>query len=331
MSVEQFVGERRGTWAELEGLVRDAGRKPERLGATRVLRLGALYRQSAADLAAARRRYPGEPFVGRLEELVASARHLVYASERRRGSLWHFATTGYWRRVRERPGLLVAGWLLLLGPMLLSGWWAVRDPIAASGLVPAEYRAVTEQRAEPGEPLGLSADEQAQFSSEIFTNNIRVAVLAFAGGVAFGLPTTLVLVQNAVLVGTIAGMAIWAGNGTVFFELVTAHGVLELSLIVVAAVAGFRLGWALVDPGHRSRLDALVAEARPAAELVLGTAVWLVVAGLVEGFVTPAGYGLGPVLVVGIGLGVVYWGLVLWRGRSGLTEPQSRARALARR
>ena len=78
-------------------------------------------------------------------------------------------------------------------------------------------------------------------------------------------------------------------------------------------------------------MDALRAEARAAVEIVLGTAVWLVVAGLVEGFLTPAGKGLTVVLIVGFGLGALYWGLVLWRGAPEPVARHSRARALSRR
>ena len=70
-----------------------------------------------------------------------------------------------------------------------------------------------------------------------------------------------------------------------------------------------------MSPGHRRRGAALAAEARVAVEIVLGTAPWLVLAGLVEGFITPRGLGLGPVIVIGATLGAVYWALVLWRGR----------------
>jgi uncharacterized membrane protein SpoIIM required for sporulation len=162
----------------------------------------------------------------------------------------------------------------------------------------------------------VPVDDQAQLASEIFTNNITVTMLAFAGGIAFGLGTAYVLLTNGVLLGAVAGLAVGAGNGRPFFELVTAHGVLELSCIAVAGAAGLRMGWALVHPGYRRRGTALREEARAAVEIVLGTAAWLVVAGLVEGFLTPAGLGLVPVLVVGFGLGALYWGLVLWRGRA---------------
>jgi uncharacterized membrane protein SpoIIM required for sporulation len=136
---------------------------------------------------------------------------------------------------------------------------------------------------------------------------------------------------NGMLLGAVAGLAVGAGNGRPFFELVTAHGVLELSCIVVAGAAGLRVGWALVHPGYRRRGAALREEARAAIEIILGTAAWLVVAGLVEGFVTPAGLGLGPVLVIGLGLGALFWGLVAWRGReleaSAVLEPEVRADA----
>jgi uncharacterized membrane protein SpoIIM required for sporulation len=265
------VETRRDRWRELDALVSRAGRRAESLGPDGVRRLAALYRAVAADLALARRRFVGDPTVARLEALVARARPLVYDRARRGGSVAEFATTGYWRRVRERPALLLISALLLFGPWVLAAVWAVRDPGAASGVVPSEYRSVTEPR-EHRTDLGLTTDRQAAFSSEIFTNNIRVTIIAFAGGIAAGIGTAALLVYQGVLFGAITGLAIWAGNGASFFELVTAHGVLELSCIVVASAAGLRMGWALVSPGHRRRGVALAAEARVAVEIVLGTA-----------------------------------------------------------
>jgi uncharacterized membrane protein SpoIIM required for sporulation len=314
VNLDVFVDERRARWRELEALLVRAGRRAESLGPEGVRRLGALYRASTADLALARRRFAGDPVVARLESLVTRARPLVYDRARAAGSLAEFARTGYWRRVRERPGLLLVAALLLFGPWVLSAVWAVRDPGAASGVVPSQYRSVTEPR-DRDTDLGLTTDEQAAFSSEVFTNNIRVTLVAFAGGIAAGLGTAALLVYQGVLFGAITGLSIWAGNGEPFFELVSAHGVLELSCVVVASAAGLRMGWALISPGHRRRGVALAAEARVAVEIVLGTAPWLVLAGLVEGFLTPRGLGLTTAVVLGFALATVYWALVVWRGR----------------
>ncbi len=214
----------------------------------------------------------------------------MYHTAAARGSLLHFITTGYWRRVRERPALLLVAAALLLMPAFLAGYWAWRDPGPASGLVPASYQSVTEPRT-PGQDLGVSVDEQAALATKIFTNNIQVTFLAFGGGLLLGIGTVYLLLSNGIQLGAVAGLAIGAGNGRPFFELVTAHGVLELSCIIVSAAAGLRMAMAIIDPGHRPRGMALREEARAAVEIVLGTACWLVVAGLFEGFFTPAGTG----------------------------------------
>jgi len=321
-NLDQFVSERAPSWIELERLVHDSGGRPDRLGADGVRRFGECYRATAADLAIARRRFPGDPVVARLERLVHRGRQGVYNSPSSRTSVLAFFSNGYWRRVRERKAILAISFLCLAVPTLLGGYWAWRDPGPASGLVPSQYQSVTQPRT-PGRSLGLSVDQETAMASQIFTNNIGVTFYAFAGGLALGLGTLFVLLQNGLLLGVVAGMAVGSGNGRAFFELVTAHGVLELSCIIVSGAAGLRLGWAIIDPGNRTRGDALRQEARAAIEIVLGTAPWLVVAGLVEGFLTPAGTGLPTVLAVGLSLGAIYWGLVLWRGAP--EEPEAEA------
>ncbi len=312
VNLERFVDERRARWDELDSLVRRAGRRASSLAPHDVRRLGTLYRATSADLAFARRAFPGEAVVSRLEDLVVRSRALVYESSRRSSTLRHFVTTGYWRRVRERPWLLLASFVLLMGPWLLSSVWAVRDPGAAQGLVPSEFRTVVD-RAKAN--FGLTADEKAAASSAIFTNNIRVAFLAFAAGIAAAIGSAVVLVYQGVTLGTVFGLTIDAGNGRALFEFAFPHGVLELSCIIVAGAAGMRMGWALVAPGLRRRRAALVAEARPAAEMALGTALCLVVAGIVEGSLSTSGIGLVPAIVFGVVLGGTFWTMVWWRGR----------------
>ena len=312
MTVSRFVEERKSTWDELDSLVSDAGRSVTRLSPDRIRQLGDLYRAAVADLALARRRSPHDPVRDRLEGLVVRSRSLVYEAEPRRRTIWGFLATDYWRAVRERPVPLGVSAALLLGTFVLAAVWAANDPAAASGFVPEAYLAVTEPR--DSTDLGLPRDVQAALSSGIAVNNIGVTFLAFAAGVVLGVGTAGVLVFNGALLGAVAGLAIASGNGRPLFELVVAHGVLELSCIIVGAAAGIRLGWALVEPGDRARGEALVAEGRRAVEILLGTAPWLLVAALVEGFITPEGLGLATVTVVGLALGTLYWWLVWWRG-----------------
>ncbi len=314
MNLDRFLSDRAPSWRELRGLVAAARGRPERLGPVGVRRLGELYRSAAADLALARRRFPLDPSVAELADLVGRARHLVYAAPSRRDSVLAFLGRGYWQRVRERPRLLLVSAALLLAPMALAAAWALDDPAAAGRLAPGAF----EGTAEPppaGADLGLSVSERAALSSYIFTHNIKVAAAAFAGGITGGVLTAAALVFNGALVGVVTGLSAGAGTTGILVELVVPHGVLELSCIVVVGAAGLRVGWSLVAPGYRPRAEALVSEARAAVELVIGTALWLVVAGVVEGFVTPAGIGVAGAVATGVGLAALYWALVWRRGR----------------
>ena len=324
VNVDRFISRREGDWRELDELLRARperrrGRRARR-DAAGVLRLAALYRGAAADLALARRGHPGDPLVARLESLVARARQAVYAEEPRRGSVRTFFGRTYWVRVRERPGPLLLATALLLGPALLAGAWALNDIGAAIGLVPGQFRGAVE----PVGDTGMTAAQTAGFSSAVMTNNIQVTFLAFAAGILGGLGTAVVVAYNGATLGAVAGGAIANGNGAEFAEFVTAHGVIELSCVVVAAAAGMRMGYALVAPGPRTRMLALAEEARASIAIVLGTIPWVILAGIIEGFVTRAGFGLVPGIVLGFGVGALYWGLVLVRGRPPAQRSQTK-------
>src|SRR5207248_22760 len=158
-----FLTDRKPGWDELERLVRDARRKPERLGPDGLFRLGSLYRSAAADLAYVRRKWPQDPSHRRLEGLVGQARALVYESESRRRSLKDFFAHEYWRHIRERPLPLVAAALLLFGSGVAAGVWAHADPVAAQSLAPGQFRGALRHRSSTS--LGLTPADSAALSS----------------------------------------------------------------------------------------------------------------------------------------------------------------------
>jgi uncharacterized membrane protein SpoIIM required for sporulation len=322
MNLKAFITEGTPVWTELDDLLDRAGRRPERLGVEGVLELGRLYRAVVADLALARRSFPGDPVLDRLEPLVLQARHAVYGERTRRGSLREYLTRGYWREIRTHRALLAVSLTATFAPTLLAAVWAIHDPGAAIGLVPRAYRAAADPHVRH---LSVGLSTQAALASSIYTHNIAVTFATFAGGLAFGLGTLLMLAYNGLLLGTLAGLTIQAGTFSVFVRYIVPHGLLELSCISIAGVAGLRLARSLIDPGVRPRGEALGAEARGAVLMVFATAPWLVLAGLTEGFLTPREMPLPVALAVGGLLAALYWGLVLSAGR------HSRARAFARK
>lgn len=314
MTLDRFEAERRADWERLAALLQRARSRRGRraLGADGLLELGTLYRAGAADLAYARRRYPGDPVVARLEGLVARGRGVVYGAVRPRGSIRDFLLRGYWRRLAERPGMVALAWALLLGPAAAGAAWGLTDPGAAAGLIPAEFASAADP---PAEGRDFSAAEGSVFATQVLVNNIQVTLIAFVGGLLFGAATVAALVFNGLLLGVIGGLAFGAGNGEAFVRLVSSHGPLELSCIVVGGVAGLRLGQALIAPGPRTRLRSLQLEARRSVELAVGTAPWLVLCGFLEGLATGPEIPVAAQAALGLGLAALFWTLVFTAGR----------------
>jgi uncharacterized membrane protein SpoIIM required for sporulation len=316
VKVDRFIAERQQAWVELQDLIDRAGSRPSRLGAEGLRRLAALYRAAAADLAAARLRFPRQSVVDLLERLVHQGRRLVYAGAPRRffGPAWRYLSTGYFQEIAARPAPLALAAALLFGSAGLAWVWATLDPVAASGIVPEGFQDVLVPGIS-GTDLGMSGIEQAAFSWYVFTNNVLVTFGAFGFGIAFGLGTALALVYNGGILGVVGGVLVGSGNGGFFVELVAAHGAIELSCVVIAGAAGLRLGWSILAPGLLTRRASLAAEGRRAAGLLAGTMVWLGVAGLIEGVISRRGLDALSCAAIGLASGAVFWGLVVWRGR----------------
>lgn len=293
--------------------------------ADHIERLGRGYRQVMSDLAIAQRDFPDDQLTVWLNGLASRAHLRLYRAP---APSWRnvgkFFTTDFARRFRAARGYLLMSALLLLGPALLAYVAALVDPTLRGALVPEELRRIMESGRtwtdiEPALRPGMA--------SIIFTNNIQVAFLAFAGGVLFGLGTVYVLVSNGLMLGSVLGAAQFYGVGPLLWSFISPHGFLELTCIVIAGAAGLMLGDSLLRPGLLLRREALARAARRAVELVVGAAPILVIAGLVEGFVSPSDLPFAAKLAIGLGAACVLYALFLTVGR----EPQTRPRALSSR
>ena len=172
---------------------------------------------------------------------------------------------------------------MLFGPMALAAVWAIDDPAAAIGVVPVEFQGA----ADPGGgSRSLSGGEQAALSSEIFTNNIRVTFLAIAGGILAGLGTAAVTIFNGGFIGAIIGLTIENGSSSELLRSSCRTACSSSPASRSPRAPGCASAGRSSTPARSRAGESLRREARPAMELVLGTMPWLVLAGLVEGFVT---------------------------------------------
>lgn len=312
MDIDRFVARHQSAWLRLGELCAPR-RRTARLTPVELDELVGLYQRVSGHLSYARTELGDPTLVTRLTNLVATANGVVYGSRtRRRGAFTRFFTATFPSAVWRNRWFVLWSGLLTLVPAFVIGVWIAHSNAALEATAPA---AVREAYVNNDFASYYSSDSAASFATQVFTNNVRVAMLAFAAGILFCAFTAWILVQNGANVGLAGGMFAAAGQQTKFWGLILPHGLLEISAVIIAGGAGLRLGWTLIDPSDRTRGAALAEEGRRAAMVVLGLVPVFGIAGAIEGFIT--GRGLPTVLRVGVGVAVcsAFWAYVVVLGR----------------
>jgi uncharacterized membrane protein SpoIIM required for sporulation len=284
-----FVSRRRAAWERLDALVTQASATGLReLAADDLRELALLYRAATTDLASAQSRAYSAELRAYLNRLVARAYSIVHAADASAGwaPIARFFTHTFPREVRASWRVLAATTTLFVLAWIVSYWLVAQHPLNAYALLPeAEIPTITKSLHDSN--FGFDRAYAPAMSSFIITNNIRVTMMAFAGGMTLGIVTLWVVLNNGLMVGGTGALFASRGFGTDFWATIAPHGVIELTAIQIAASAGLLLTQAILMPGRLRRSDALRENARRAGVLMIGVAALLVVAGTIEGFVTP--------------------------------------------
>jgi uncharacterized membrane protein SpoIIM required for sporulation len=318
VDVDRFITTNQQSWSRLEQLTAAASATGARLRPQDVDELVQLYQRASTHLSHARTQRADPVLVARLTRLVANARGALYGTRSRSlAGFTRFFTTSFPAAVWHARRFVAASALLMLLPAVLVGGWLARSDAALEASAPD---AVREAYVEDDFEAYYSSAPASEFATAVTVNNIQVGFLAFASGILLCVVTAFILVNNGANVGQAAGLFAAAGEQAKFYGLILPHGLLELSAIIVAGGAGLAVGWAIIDPGDRTRGEALAEQGRRSAVIALGLALVFVVAGTIEGFVTPSGLPTAMRVAIGAVVCVAFWTYVVLLGRRASSE-----------
>jgi uncharacterized membrane protein SpoIIM required for sporulation len=325
-----WLEKRQSHWRRLEHLLDQVkGSGLRSLTRLELQELGLLYRQAAADLSALREDPTGKSYARSLNLLLSRAHNTIYAGEKSsaRGIVDYYRYT-YPKIFRNNLRLINAAFLLFvlgaLAGMLLA---MTRPDFLRAFLGPGMMETIDRHKMWTDSVVSVAPAA----SSGIMTNNISVCFITFAGGITGGFFTVYSLVLNGVLLGAI-GTACWLNDMSLpLWSFVAPHGVLELPAIFIAGGAGLRLAQGLLFPGLLSRSDSLAKAGAEAVRLLMGVVPVLIVAGLIEGFISPSALGWQWKFALAGSLAVIFYSYLFFCARGGDDRPDVAAQPQLRR
>ncbi|MEV0591247.1 stage II sporulation protein M [Nonomuraea cavernae] len=317
MDIDAFVAAHRPVWDRLDHLVK---RRSSLTGAE-VDELVDLYQRVSTHLSIVRSGSTDAMLVGRLSALVARARSAVTGA---RTPAWRelvrfftvsFPVVAYrarWWWLATGAAFVAVGWVM--------GAWVAGDPAVQAAIASPEE--IT-QLVEHDFADYYSEHPAASFASQVWVNNAWISAQVIVYAIFMGLPIPYVLWANAANVAVSGGLMASRDKLDIFFGLIMPHGLLELTAVFLAAAVGMRLGWTVIDPGPRRRVDALAEQGRAVMSVALGLVVVLFVSGLIEAFVTPSGLPTWARIGIGVLAEVAFLAYVVVFGRRALRQNET--------
>ncbi len=310
---DRFRLEREADWVRLEEIITKMEKgKTRRLSDDDVLALPTLYRTLLSSLSIARESSLDAGLIDYLEGLALRSYFMVYGTQTSFGRwLKGFFGGGWSQAIREiKLDIWIALFVMIAGTLI--GYVLVAgDSDWYYALVPGNFAEVRVPGATEEALRGtlFGAEEQdglGVFAAYLFSNNAQVAILAFALGFAFAIPSILLLIHNMALLGAMLWVFAQRGLTVEFIGWLSIHGTTELFAILLAGAAGIHVGRSLAFPGAKSHLTAASDAGKRAALVMAGVVIMLICAGLLEGFARQLINNTGGRYLVG-GAMLIFW------------------------
>ena len=323
-SLTRWLDGRVEAWREIDRLL---AKTPRQRSLEESRRLLAAYRSLGRDLALARRELPDARTTAALGALYGRlhAEINLPPQSRRDGfaELYRLRVPAAMQRLLPELALITA----LFFVSALAGWVCVNVVPETVELVlgPEQIALVRDG--------GLWTDDlhgvvpPSELSVGIMTNNIMVTIWAVLLGLFFGFGTLYIITLNGVLLGAVFAFTGRHGVADELARFVVAHGIVEISVILLGGAIGARLGRALARPGLHGRAESLREEAAALMPLLAVVLPALVGCGIIEGYVSPdPDVGWWPRVVLGVSWMVLFVAVLTGlRGVRLLEDPEDAA------
>jgi len=288
MKQQAFETAHEEDWASFEAMLGQLGQGRPAPTAVPTENFPARYRRICHHLALARERRYTAGLIARLNEIALRGHHVLYGARAGLQGKWgRFLLWGFPRQVRANwRSVLLAGALFYL-PFFGLPFAIHKNPEVAYLIQePQSLAHMEEMYRSSSEKFGRkdASDTDLYMFGFYIWNNVRITFQVFASGLLLGLGSIFFLLVNGVQGGAVAGHLTRMGLGENFWSFVITHGAPEMAALVLAGAAGLKLGFALLSPGRKSRLQAMKDAARNGVAIVYGAALLDVLAAFLEAF-----------------------------------------------
>jgi uncharacterized membrane protein SpoIIM required for sporulation len=289
LNIEQFIEQRKTSWYKLSDLLRQAEQKGlKKFNKDNLLELGNLYRHASSDLSYAKTRFNDKTTIVYLNQLVARSHNQIYTPEIFRvKQIYDFYLKKFPELFLQTFYYILLAALIFIFSHVVSFFIVKIDPSAAYIFLGEEANQIEERLKNSHTEAQIPEGMAPTLSSEIMTNNISVGFKAFALGITIGIGTVYVLIFNGFMLGSLSALFNNYHYDLQFWALILPHGIIELLAIFICGGAGFLLADAILKPGDLTISDALNVNGHKAIGLVLGVIPMFIIAGIIEGFITP--------------------------------------------
>jgi len=276
-----FVKQNKDKWLKFENVISNKSQiHPNELSN--------LYIEVTDHLSYAQTFYPGSKTLEYLNHIASQSHQIIYKSKKESSKRFiTFFTEEFPLLMYQYQKQLLIAFLTFMLFAIIGAYSAANDGTFVRSILGDGYVNMTLENIENKDPMRVYKEQGAfNMSLGITINNIKVGLLAYIYGVIFSIGSLMIIMRNAIMVGSFQYFFFGQGVGWESVRTIWIHGTIEISVIIIAGCAGMVLGNSIMFPKTYTRLDSFVIGVKNSLKIILSTIPFFIIAGFLEGYVT---------------------------------------------